>query len=186
VVIALDIDGVLSRQLDEVEIQQMPDDYSALPFGAAWVDDHRGSIRLLHTAPAVIVELDEIVQTPGVQLVWLTSEAPWLLPRAVELAFGGRLTNGMVLVPRYRVSNWKMPQIHAYLSSVGNPPYVWADDRAIEFAFRVSSAFREGDLGPSQRLLIQPDPGIGLTLNDVEDIRDFIRGLGLNAQEGKE
>ncbi|MGH8953681.1 MAG: hypothetical protein ACRDVF_01575 [Microbacterium sp.] len=170
-IIALDIDGVLSRQLDEVELRQIPDS-SELPFGSAWVEDHRGVTRLVHTAPAVIAELDDIVQLPGVQLVWLTS-APTFLPRAIELAFGGRLTDGIVLADHRKQSNWKMTKLVGHVRSVGNPPYVWADATAIEFAFRVSPAFRNDDIGPRQRLLICPDPSIGLTLDDVEAIRDF-------------
>lgn len=172
-VIALDIDGVLNRQLDDVELRQIPDDYADLPFGATWVEDHRGETRLLHTAPAVIVELDEIVRTPGVQLVWVSSDAPWILPRAIELAFGGRLTGGVVVTDRSRTSNWKMAQLLRYLRSTGDPPYIWADDSAIDFAFRVSRAFRDGDVGPSRRLLITTDPATGLTLDEVEAIREF-------------
>lgn len=172
-VIALDIDGVLSRHLDDVELRQIPDDYSDLPFGAAWVENHRGETRLLHTAPAVIVELDDIVRTPGAQLVWVSSDAPSILPRAIELAFGGRLTGGAVIADRHRGSNWKMVQLLRYLRSAGDPPYVWADDSAIEFAFRASRAFRDGNAGPSQRLLITTDPAMGLTLDGVEAIREF-------------
>lgn len=172
-VIALDIDGVLSRQLNDVELHQIPEDYSDLPFGAAWVEDHRGETRYLHTAPAVIVELDEIVSMPGVQLVWVSSDAPWILPRAIELAFDGRLTDGLVITDRSRASNWKMVQLLRYLRSAGDPPYIWADDTAIEFAFRVSGAFRDGNLGPSQRLLITTTRSTGLTLDEVEAIREF-------------
>ncbi|MFF7292035.1 hypothetical protein ACFY9N_05810 [Microbacterium sp. NPDC008134] len=176
IVIALDIDGVLSRQIDDVELQHAPDDYADVSFGAAWVDDHQGTTRLLHTAPAVTVELDEIVQPTGVQLLWVTA-APRFVPRAVELAFGGRLADGVVLVDEHGQSNWKMVVLLDYLESVGSPAFVWADNSAIEFAFRVSPAFRGGDIGPRQRLLISPDPAIGLTLDDVEVIRDFVQGV---------
>ncbi|MDQ4214050.1 HAD domain-containing protein [Microbacterium sp. ASV81] len=176
-VIALDIDGVLARHLDDVELRQMPNDYADLPFGAVWVEDHRGQTRLLHTAPAVIVELDEIVRKPGVQLVWVSSDAPWTLPRAIELAFGGRLASGVVVTDRSRASNWKMTQLLRYLRSAGDPPFVWADDKAIEFAFRVSRAFRDGNVGPSQRLLITTSPATGLTLDEVEAIREFMQGV---------
>lgn len=180
-VIALDIDGVLSRHLDDVDLQAIPDDYSELPFGAAWVEDHRGVTRLLHTAPAVIVELEEIAQMPGVQLAWVSSDAPRVLPRVIELAFGGRLTGGVVITDGRRASNWKMTELLRYLRSAGDPPYVWADDSAIEFAFRVSHAFRESDVGPSQRLLIPTNPSTGLSLDDVEAIREF----GHNVLGGK-
>lgn len=175
IVIALDIDGVLNRQIDDVELQQIPDDNAELPFGAAWVEDHRGATRILHTAPAVIVELDEIVHPPGVRLLWVTS-APRVVSRAVELAFGGRLADGLALVDEHRQSNWKMVVLLDYLRSAGSPAFVWVDNSAIEFAFRVSPAFRNGDIGPRQRLLISTDPNIGLTLDDVEAIRDFVQG----------
>lgn len=175
-VIALDIDGVLSRHLDDVELRQIRDDYSELPFGAAWVEDHHGTTRLLHTAPAVIVELDELVQAPGVQLVWVTA-MPGFIPRTVELAFGGRLTDGVVVSAPHRQSNWKMTELLQHLRSTGQTPYVWLDASAIDFAFRVSPDFRNGDIGPNQRLLISPNPSVGLTLDHIEVIRDFGYGV---------
>lgn len=179
-VIALDIDGVLSRYVKDVEFRELPDDYTDLPFGAAWVQDPQGVTRLLHTAPAVIVELDEILQSPGVQLAWVTA-MPEFVPRAIELAFGGRLTDGALITDPNRPSNWKQTQLLLYLRSQGNPPYVWIDKSAIEFACRVSPAFRNGDIGPSQRLLISTNLSVGLTLDDIESIREF----GQDVLEGK-
>lgn len=163
-VIALDPAGTIARDLAEISRGELSDGYlECQPFGAALIEDDRGRCHLVHTDPAIIVELDRITSSPGVQLVWLTDWAEWL-PRVVEFAFGGRLSNGLLLARTSERTepHWRDLALAEYLVSAGSPPFVWihaqrTDPRPL----------------PGDALQVNPNPQLGLTIDDVERVRVF-------------
>jgi HAD domain in Swiss Army Knife RNA repair proteins len=136
-----------------------------------WIDVDRPVIR----------ELDRLVnQSPGLntELAWLTTWGSSV--EYLQRAFRGRLGGGYVVAERpqgrYTSMGWKVTALTNYLAERGNPAYVWAEDEVIPLAIANHAGFAEGlvSAGGDRRLLVQPDPEVGLTLDDVELIRAFV------------
>jgi hypothetical protein len=173
--VVMDVDGVLNRipaAEEDFSLDQEPD------FGNAVVMDERGIEFLIRPNLAVVHELDELVHQPGVQLCWLTTWGT-AIDRLVERAFGGKLDGGTVIASRPQAEfvpiEWKLEALLAFLEEHGGLPYVWADDDAIAEALGYRMDFRSGEGGGADRLLIAPDGHEGLSLDDIELVREFVQ-----------
>lgn len=168
VLVVLDVDGVLNRILTGDEP----------PVRAAWVTRRNGYGYWIDSDPEVITALDRELRRPGVRLGWLTSWGDDV-DLLVANAFGGLLAGGYVIATRpdeiFVAIDWKLRALLVHLEALGNPPYVWADDDAVAEALLFRPAFADSSgQGGQPRLLIDTDRHEGLTMTEVDAIREFI------------
>ncbi|MBC7763530.1 MAG: hypothetical protein H7201_17430 [Candidatus Saccharibacteria bacterium] len=163
VLIVLDVDGVLNRlpaNQDEPAVPVTRRDGRSFP---------------IRVDRAVIAALDEQVQRPGVRLGWLTTWGEDL-DRLVIDAFNEMLSGGYVIAERpdeiFVPMDRKLRALLVHLEELGNPPYVWADDDAVNAALLFRPTFAIDTAG--KRLLFDTDPEAGLTLEQVAAIETFI------------
>lgn len=151
VVIALDVDGTISRIYRNDESPEHSDWRAYLP-----IDDE------------VIDALDAQARRPGVQVAWLTSwdekNVRWL----IETPLRGRL-EGDYIEHRGHARGWRIRALVDYLDSVGADAVVWADDNP----GRGTRGMPLTAAGYS-KLLIRPDLHVGVSLADVARIAAFI------------
>ena len=163
VLIVLDVDGVLNR---------LPDDRTE---PAVMVQRSDGRSFPIRVDPAVIAALDDLVQRPGVSLGWLTTWGDDV-SKLVPDAFGGKLGGGYVIAERpddiFVPIDWKLRALLIHLEELGNPPYVWADDDAVNAALLLRPTFAIDTA--TKRLLIDTAPEMGMTLEHVAAIESFI------------
>jgi hypothetical protein len=163
VLIVLDVDGVLNR---------LPADQDERATHVTRSDGRSFPIRVDR---AVIAALDEQVRRPGVRLGWLTTWGKDV-DRLVSDAFNGMLSDGYVIAERpdeiFVAMDWKLRALLLHLEEQGYPPYVWADDDAVNAALLFRPAFKMEMA--RERLLFDTDAERGLTLSDVEKIRQFL------------
>jgi hypothetical protein len=170
VLIILDVDGVLNR---------MPEDQDE---PATQVSRSDGRSFPIRADLAVIAALDEQVRRPGVRLCWLSTWGKDV-DRVVSHAFNGMLSGGHVIAERpdgkFVPMDWKLRALLLHLEEHGHPPFVWADDDAVIAAALFRPEFKLETAG--ERLLFDTDPETGLTLADVEEIRQFLDLTGVDS-----
>ncbi|TIH32283.1 hypothetical protein D4765_15695 [Subtercola vilae] len=130
----------------------------------------------IHVDLEVVRALDELVQRPNVALAWLTT---W--GRDVDLfiegPLRGLLSGGYVIERTHPyASDWKLRALIEHQVELGRPAYVWVDDVAIGEARLLRPDFIRGPVPAGGRLLIETNPTVGLTLDQVDEIRRFIDG----------
>lgn len=168
VFVILDVDGVLN---------QLVTPQGEGP-GWHWVERRSGKGYWIHVDREIIKALDEQLLRPGVSLGWLTT---WDIDvdRLIAGPFEGRLSGGHVIAARpddiFVPIDWKLRALLIHLDELGNPPYAWADDDAVNEALLFRPSFADGTgRGGGERLLLPTDKEVGLTLDDVDQLREFI------------
>jgi hypothetical protein len=172
VLVAMDVDGVLNTYLPGEPVA----DRILRP--GRWVPRGGRDSFYIQWNADVLQALDEQVHRPGVQLGWLTTWAADLVP-LVHVGFEGRLSGGHIIAPRpegtFVAEDWKHRALLDDLDLLGNPAYVWADDDAVRLAMMTRPAFADSTgRGGGNRLLLPVAPEQGITLEDVDRIREFI------------
>lgn len=166
-VIFLDVDGVLNRM--PAHIRQGRSWVSVPPSNGYWIDvDH-----------VAIASLDALFRefSGRCELVWLTTWGREVV--LLEDVLRGTLRGGFVTAERpmgrFVAMSWKLNALVAHLADRDNPPFVWIDDEAISDAVLSSPDFAGGkNQGGEPRLLIEPKPGDGITLEHIAAIRAFL------------
>lgn len=160
VVIALDVDGTISRIYRSGESPGHSDWRAYLP-----IDDE------------VIDALDAQARRPGVQVAWLTSwdekNVRWL----IETPLRGRL-DGDYIERQGRERGWRIRALLDYLKGAGADAVVWADDnpgRGTRGVPLTAAGY--------PKLLIRPDMHVGISLADVDRIAAFIDSIQTDSGE---
>lgn len=160
--IILDVDGTVSPVRPPEELQHRYTMHSYLSI------DHE-----------LIAALDQLTHQPAVSVAWLTSWEPDGVRWLIDGPLAGRLDGPYFThVPDRltRFAGWRARTLLRHLEGIRPDAIIWADDDAADDVSRR----RLDRAGYRHRhLLIQPDPNIGLTLDDVEAMKTFIdRVLG--------
>ena len=129
--------------------------------------------------PAIVDAVHNLVTENDVAIGWLTTWGP-NSKAFVEQAFDGKLAGGYVLakIPaRYRgavPANWKFAGLKARLAVTGQR-FVWVDDEVIDMEVAGNPNFTATDVSATEGLLMRTKSEIGLTMLQVEFIREFVR-----------
>ena len=168
--VVLDVDGVINRLPGIYGEQRERTQLATGPGGLKFYLDVD-----LEIAQA----LDEQVRRPGVALAWLTTWGRDVDNLIHGVLDGKYLTTGFVLAERaaskYVAGTWKMDALVSFLEELGDPatPFVWADDDAVAWAQDIRD-FGNAVIGREPRLLFNPFSHVGLTMDDVVTIAEFI------------
>jgi hypothetical protein len=166
--VVLDVDGVLNTFVpgELAADRELRHGYWVTPEG-------RDPIHI-QTNAEIIAALDEQLRRPGVQLGWLTTWAGDLEALITE-AFRGRLAGGYVIAGRpegtYVPEDWKHRALLEHLDEIGKPAYIWADDDAVALSLMTQPEYAAAT---NDRLLIDATPTTGITVDEVQQIADFI------------
>ena len=168
--VVLDIDGVINRLPAAFGEQRERTQLATGPGGLKFY---------LDVDLEIVRALDKQVRRPGVALTWLTTWGRDVDNLLHEILDGKYLTTGFVLAERaasrYVAGTWKMDALVSFLEELGDPamPFVWADDDAVAWAQGIRD-FGNAVIGREPRLLFNPFSHVGLTLDDVSAIAEFI------------
>jgi len=171
----IDVDGVLNA------------------VGEAPLDDHRLVVQVenglsvfpIRYDPRVVDRLNALTRDGLVQLIWLTTWARAArdsLAPAIGLDPGGRVLAdpGDPELARHPYDPhrpwWKLALLLEAIEDDPDQPVAWCDDDLDE-----GTKGRFADLHPGPSLLITPDPGVGLTLEDLDRIEALSCGRRLTA-----
>lgn len=167
VLFILDVDGVLNKLPTHQNSPSTP------------VTDRHGRTYPMRIIDIEILDaLEKITMRPNVSLAWLTTWGKDV-QLLVDGLFQGRLDHGHILAERpdqiFVASDWKLRALLLHLETLHNPPIIWADDDAINAALMLRPDFaKRTDM---KRLLLDPNPEVGLTLRDIEEIGEFLDTL---------
>lgn len=132
----------------------------------------------VHWAPRLITALDSLLMEFGVELVWLTNwnerdAARQLLVPEFHGLVGGRTLDTAVapLTPDGHHGLWKSERIEEDQNIPA--PFMWIDDVAVNGHGEKVLEATQGT--PS--LLIPPSPSVGITVEDVADMRTWLKRL---------
>ena len=167
--LAIDVDGVLNG-LDGPQ----PDDHRV----AVQVENDHG-VFTVRFDPRVIDRVNALTQAGLVDLTWVTTwgrAARDTLAPAIGLDAGSAVLEDPndTRLARHPYDParpwWKLDLVLGSLRDDPDRPVAWAEDDLDDATRR-----RFPDLHPGPSLLIAPDPGIGLTLQDVDRVEAFAR-----------
>ena len=171
----LDVDGVLNA------IGEPPPDDPRL---VVQVENAQGVFTIRYD-PRVVDRLNAMARTGLVQLTWLTTWS-WAARDALAPAIG--LDPGSQVLADtgdpdlarhpYDLTRpwWKLAVLLRVVEDDADQPVAWCDDDLDE-----GTKGRFADLHPGPSLLITPDPGVGLTLEDLDRIEALSCGRRLTA-----
>ena len=163
----IDVDGVLNA------------------VGEAPLDDHRLVVQVenglsvfpIRYDPRVVDRLNALTRDGLVQLIWLTTWARAArdsLAPAIGLDPGGRVLAdpGDPELARHPYDPhrpwWKLALLLEAIEDDPDRPVVWVDDDLDD-----ATKARFVNLHPGRSLLLTPDPGVALTLEDLDRLEAF-------------
>ena len=163
----IDVDGVLNA------------------VGEAPLGDHRLVVQVenpegvfaIRYDPRVVDRLNAVTRAGLVQLIWLTTwsrAARDSLAPAIGLDPGGRVLAapgdpGLARHPYdFHRPWWKLALLLGVIEDDPDRPIVWVDDDLDD-----ATKARFPGLHPGRSLLLTPDPGVGLTLEDLDRVEAF-------------
>lgn len=163
----IDVDGVLNA------VGEVPQGDRRL---VVQVENSEGLFAIRYD-PRVVDRLNALTRDGLVQLIWLTTWARAArdsLAPAIGLDPGGRVLADLAAPDLARHPYdphrpwWKLALLLGVIEDDPDRPVVWVDDD-----LDVATKERFPDLHPGRSLLVTPDPGVGLTLEDLDRVEAF-------------
>lgn len=165
--ILLDVDGVLNAFSYSPAETSLPDTaFSDLTEYNVWNEAHGRSYRFW-VSPELIADIRAIHDSGLTEIAWLTS---WRDEANTQVAPTLGLPRFPVVGYPRGISDYSWKQQTAMEALWLGRPVAWLDDD--EILYPASSAFDEA---PFPTLTISPDPRVGLTRADIDDILRFIQ-----------
>ncbi|GGD88220.1 hypothetical protein [Microbacterium murale] len=155
VLIALDVDGTIARIYHDHEQESQ----RTAPGWHSW----------MAVSDEVVDALEALTLHPRVQVAWLTTwshdQVRWLIQGPLR----GKLDGAYVPWQNWPNEGWRMQSLISYVRRSNTSAVAWADDRAPDDAVSRLTGMTEV---PS--FVVVPDKFVGLTVADIDCIRDFL------------